>query len=121
MKEPYKKGVASRLARESCMPSRKAGHEALTGVQAGRAIEPRNGAYFRGPTLSSKAEGNRARYAFLVRLFHPLLNAGLSRRSKLKHAPPRRLVGHALACPYHKELRACPFQVAHPPERYEYT
>jgi beta-galactosidase len=29
-----------------------------------------------------------ARYTFLVRLFHPLLNAGLSRRSKLKHAPP---------------------------------
>jgi hypothetical protein len=26
-------------------------------------------------------------YAFLVRLSHPLLNAGLSRRSKLKHAP----------------------------------
>jgi hypothetical protein len=30
-----------------------------------------------------------ARYAFPVRLSHPLLNAGLSRRSKLKHAPPR--------------------------------
>jgi len=29
-----------------------------------------------------------ARYAFPVRLSHPLLNAGLSRRSKLKHAPP---------------------------------
>ena len=29
------------------------------------------------------------RYAFPVRLSHPLLNAGLSRRSKLKHAPPR--------------------------------
>jgi hypothetical protein len=59
MKEPYKKGVASRLGPESCVVSRKAGYEALTGVQAGRAIEPRNGAYFRGPTLSSNAEGNR--------------------------------------------------------------
>lgn len=59
MRKPYKKGVASRLGPESCVVSRKAGHEALTGVQAGRAIEPRNGAYFRGPTLSSNAEGNR--------------------------------------------------------------
>ena len=57
MREPYKKGVASHLGPESCVVSRKAGHEALTGVQAGRAIEPRNGAYFRGPTLSSNAEG----------------------------------------------------------------
>jgi len=32
---------------------------------------------------------------------------------KLKHAPPHlRLVGHALACPYKKQLRACHFQVA---------
>jgi hypothetical protein len=33
-----------------------------------------------------------ARYAFPVRLSHPLLNAGLSRRSKLKHALPGLLV-----------------------------
>jgi hypothetical protein len=59
MKEPYKKGVANHLGPESCVASRKAGREALTGVQAGWAIEPRNGAYFREPTLSSKAEGNR--------------------------------------------------------------
>ena len=59
MREPYKKGIASHLGPESCMVGRKAEHEALTGVQAGWAIEPRNGAYFRGPTLSSNAEGNR--------------------------------------------------------------
>src|SRR6266496_2638639 len=59
MKEPYKKGVANHLGPESCAVSRKAGSEALTGVQAGWAIEPRNGAYFREPTQSSNAEGNR--------------------------------------------------------------
>jgi hypothetical protein len=59
MKEPYKKGIANHLGPESCADSRKAGREALTGVQAGWAIEPRNGAYFREPTLSGKAEGNR--------------------------------------------------------------
>jgi hypothetical protein len=59
MREPYRKGVASRPGPESCLVSRKAGHEALTGVRAGRAIEPRNGAYFRGPTWSRNAEGNR--------------------------------------------------------------
>ena len=57
MREPYQKGVASHPGPESCVVSRKAEHEALTGVQAGWAMEPRNGAHFRGPTLSSKAEG----------------------------------------------------------------
>jgi hypothetical protein len=27
------------------------------------------------------------------------------------------LVGHALACPFHQELSACPFQVAHPADQ----
>ena len=35
MKEPYKTRLASHLGPESCMTSRKAEHEALTGVQAG--------------------------------------------------------------------------------------
>ena len=51
--------AAMRFLVAGVVPSRKAGREALTGVQAGWAIEPRNGAYFREPTLSSKAEGNR--------------------------------------------------------------
>jgi len=59
MKEPCKEGVASHLGPESCVVSRKAGQEALTGVQAGWAMEPRYRAYFRGPTQSSNAEGNR--------------------------------------------------------------
>jgi len=36
------------------------------------------------------------RYSFLVRLFRPLLYAGLSRRTKLKLAPPRQ---HPLLTP----------------------
>jgi len=35
MKESYRKGVANHLGPESCVVSRKAGREALTGVQAG--------------------------------------------------------------------------------------
>src|SRR5271166_5602724 len=35
MKEPHKKGIANHLGPESCADSRKAGREALTGVQAG--------------------------------------------------------------------------------------
>jgi hypothetical protein len=48
MKEPDEKGVASHLGPESCMGGREAVHEALTGVKAGWAIEPRNRALFRG-------------------------------------------------------------------------
>ncbi len=35
MKEPYGEGLASHTDPESCVDSRKAGHEALTGAQAG--------------------------------------------------------------------------------------
>ena len=38
MKEPYGEGVASRTGSESCVDSRKAGHEALTGVHAGGVL-----------------------------------------------------------------------------------
>ena len=35
MKEPYGEGLASHTDPESCVDSRKAGHEALTGAHAG--------------------------------------------------------------------------------------
>ena len=38
MKEPYGEGVASRTGSESCVDSRKAVHEALTGEHTGRAL-----------------------------------------------------------------------------------
>ncbi len=59
-KEPYTEGVANHRGPESCAAAREGVGEALTGVRAGRAIEPRN--TFSGmPTLSSAAEGNTQR------------------------------------------------------------
>jgi len=43
MKELYIEGVATHGGPESCVGVRKGVGEALTGVCAGRAIEPRNG------------------------------------------------------------------------------
>ena len=47
MKELYIEGVATHDDPESCVGARKGAGEALTGVRAGRAIEPRN-MLFRG-------------------------------------------------------------------------
>jgi hypothetical protein len=57
MKESYEKGVANHLGPEPCGASRKAGHEALVGERAGRALSPeitQDGV----PTPSGYAEGN---------------------------------------------------------------
>jgi RNA-directed DNA polymerase len=43
MKELYIEGVATHGGPESCVGVRKGVGEALTGVRAGRDIEPRNG------------------------------------------------------------------------------
>jgi len=60
METLYIEGVARHDGPESCVGVREGGGEALTGVRAGRAIEPRN--TFSGmPTLSSAAEGNTQR------------------------------------------------------------
>ena len=42
MEELYVEGLATRGGPESCVASRKGRGEALTGVRAGRDIEPRN-------------------------------------------------------------------------------
>ncbi len=42
MKESHTEGVANHGGPESCADVREGGGEALTGVRAGRAIEPRN-------------------------------------------------------------------------------
>ncbi len=57
MEELYVEGLATRGGPESCVVAREGGGEALTGVRAGRAIEPRN-EHFGVPTLSQTAEGN---------------------------------------------------------------
>ena len=59
MKALYIEGLATHDGPESCVEVRKGGGEALTGVRAGWAIEPRN-AEIGVPTLSNGAEGNIA-------------------------------------------------------------
>ena len=59
MKESNIEGIANHDGPESCVDVRKGGGEALTGVRAGSAIEPRN----QGsgvPTPLTEAEGNTA-------------------------------------------------------------
>jgi hypothetical protein len=57
MRTPDIEGVATRDGPESCAGTREGAGEALTGVRAGWAIEPRNH-HFGVPTLSHEAEGN---------------------------------------------------------------
>ncbi len=57
MRALYIEGVAIHGGPESCVGVREGGGEALTGVRAGRAIEPRNH-YIRGADAVLKAEGN---------------------------------------------------------------
>jgi RNA-directed DNA polymerase len=59
MKALYIEGVAIHDGPESWVDVRKGGGQALTGVRAGWAIEPRNGETG-VPTLSNEAEGNIA-------------------------------------------------------------
>jgi hypothetical protein len=59
MRELYIEGVATHGGPESCVDVREGGGEALTGVRAGRAIEPRN-QEFGVPTPLSRWEGNIA-------------------------------------------------------------
>jgi len=57
MKESHRKGVANHPDPESCVASRKAAIEALTGALAGRALSCEIFA-FGVPTSFNKAEGN---------------------------------------------------------------
>jgi RNA-directed DNA polymerase len=59
MRELYIEGVATHDGPESCVGVREGVGEALTGVRAGRAIEPRN-QEFGVPTPLSRLEGNTA-------------------------------------------------------------
>ena len=62
MKESHRKGVATHPDPESCMASRKATIEALTGALAGRVLSCEIIA-FGVPTLYHEAEGDAARGA----------------------------------------------------------
>ena len=59
MKESYRKGVANHPDPESCVVSREAAIEALTGAHAGRALSCEIIA-IRVPTLCHEAEGHTA-------------------------------------------------------------
>ena len=59
MRTPDIEGVATRDGPESCAGTREGAGEALTGVRAGWAIEPRNH-HFGVPTPSHEAEGHIA-------------------------------------------------------------
>ncbi len=59
MEELYVEGVATHGGPESCVVAREGGGEALTGVRAGRAIEPRN-EHFGVPTLSERRKATSA-------------------------------------------------------------
>jgi hypothetical protein len=58
MKEPYGEELATHTDPESCVAAREGSGEALTGVRAGWAIEPRNSGRTGAPTLFRNAEGN---------------------------------------------------------------
>jgi len=57
MKESYIEGVASHGGPELCVGDPQGRGEALAGVRAGRAIEPRN-SLIRGAHVVSRTEGN---------------------------------------------------------------
>ena len=59
MRTPDIEGVATRDGPESCAGTREGAGEALTGVRAGRAIEPRN-LNDRGADAVQEVEGNIA-------------------------------------------------------------
>jgi hypothetical protein len=58
MEEPYVEGLATRDGPESCACSGNGVGEALAGVRAGWAIEPREHTCLGVPTCSESAEGD---------------------------------------------------------------
>jgi RNA-directed DNA polymerase len=63
-KEPHIEGIANHDGPESCADTREGAGEALTGVRAGWAIEPRKFRWSGVPTPSERPEGEIAGSAF---------------------------------------------------------
>ena len=92
MRELYVEGVATHDGPESCVNVCEGGGEALTGVRAGQAIEPRN----QGsgvPTLLREPEGNTAGGAMREPLADPARSKnqgmyGISMRENREIPPP---------------------------------
>jgi hypothetical protein len=77
MKELYIEGVATHGGPESCVGVREGAGEALAGVRAGWAMEPRNDNQFGVPTSSRQAEGNIAGGAMREPLADPVRSENL--------------------------------------------
>src|SRR5271167_85457 len=102
MQESYRKGVANHPGPESCVASRKAAIEALTGAHAGRALSCEiiaTGV----PTSFRMAEGNISGCAiassgWTVRSLRPqgCMETPRARTGRPQRRPPGQLVGEGL-------------------------
>ena len=88
MEELYIEGVAIRGGPESCVGVREGGGEALTGVRAGRAIEPRNGNEFGVPTLLADGGRQHRRRRFREPSADPARSKNLCMRGALHAREP---------------------------------
>jgi len=93
MKEPCGEGIASRTDPESCVVSRKAGHEVLTGVHADGVLSPEiAGNQDADAVYSAGRQHWWARYRE-----HPLDLRG--QRPPICMEPPRARTGRPCHCP----------------------
>ena len=103
MRELYIEGLATRGGPEPCIGVREGVGEALEGVRAGRAIEPRNHGLSEVPTPSPKAEGNtwtvaiaRRSRASRGRRTRACMDAPCA-RTGISHARPRQMAAEGRA------------------------
>src|SRR6266496_1387206 len=101
MRTPDIEGVATRDGPESCAGTREGAGEALTGVRAGWAIEPRNH-HFGVPTPSHEAEGHIAGGASASRRGTPrglrpcaYTESSCARTGRSRARPPGLIAGRA--------------------------
>jgi RNA-directed DNA polymerase len=101
MRTPDIEGVATRDGPESCAGTREGAGEALTGVRAGWAIEPRNH-HFGVPTPSHEAEGHIAGGASASRRGTPrglrpcaCTESSCARTGRSRARPPVLIAGRA--------------------------
>ena len=93
MKEPRGEGLAGHTDPESCVVSREAGREALTGVHVGGAIEPRNVVNQDADAVTpAERQHRKVRYCE-----HQLDLRG--RRPPACMEPPRARTGRPYQCP----------------------
>ena len=98
MRTPVIEGVAARGGPESCAGTREGAGEALTGVRAGRAIEPRNVSLVWGADAVSLGgrQHCRPRYRELLadpaRSENPGMYGAFMRENREVPCPPDRMI-----------------------------